>query len=89
MAKPSPAEPTLAVQHEPDQIQEDTDPDEIQGPSPDTQARILAREQERQDREAAMAEYVEQQKAELRKTARLRAARLAREKAAKSKTKKK
>jgi hypothetical protein len=52
---------------------------EAAGQSVDPQARLLAREQERQDREAAMDEYLAEQQAKLNRMAQLRAQRLAKE----------
>ena len=54
-------------------------PDELQGVSQDTQARLIFREEQRHDKEKAMAEYLTQQEATRKKTERLRAARQARE----------
>jgi hypothetical protein len=54
-------------------------PDELQGVSQDTQARVIFREEQRHDKEKAMAEYLTQQEATRKKTEWLRAARQAHE----------
>lgn len=58
---------------------EPQEPDEPQEVLQDPQARLLIREEQRHDKEKAMAEYLAQQEATRKKTERLRAARHARE----------
>jgi hypothetical protein len=60
-------------------LEEPEQPDEPQEASQATQARLLFREEQRHDKEEAMAEYLTQQEATRKKTQRLRAAREASE----------
>jgi hypothetical protein len=72
-------EPPPTLKPEAEATQEHSEADEVQEPASDMQERLLRLQRERRDAKDAMAEYKAHQEAELKKTTRLRAARLARE----------
>jgi hypothetical protein len=65
-----------AVKPEEPEAEQPDQPSEV---SPDTQSRLLFREEQRREGDEAMADYLAQQEATREKTARLRAARETRE----------